>query len=488
MNQTPKKRCVSSCKQFPKEECNPPRCNYINGTTRKYCRLSSKYIMNKSSCNISRRIKKKEKGSHARAKIGEFLKRTGKILQIVCSNTGECLNFGKKMDEITNLFKGFTGFEYAVDPLTPIGKPSANGFIKEIKFVRNNYISYAVLKSSLTPTADNLVYEYLVGIKFINRVMKRFPCFVQTYGLYFYKTELDHSNMLYNIYNNTAQLNNLELQTNINYVKACQQSKFASILIQHINSAKPISDYMNSYNPTVKHHFVHVLFIIYHTLFSLKTTFTHYDLHDENVLLFQPNPGKYIHYKYHLANNTVIEFYCPYIPKIIDYGRSFFNNGNLNSKKIYDKICATKECKGCGDDVGFTWLDPSPYFGISSQKKNESHDIRLLHMIHTKLKKITTTKPTNHNFTELSVMVNKVVYGVGIPDKDEKPYGTIENTTLHPNRSRVGNITDAYEYLKGIITHPDSIAENNQLLNDPNDKYGTFHIYEDGRTMEFISV
>jgi len=479
-------KCVSTCKQFSKYECNPPRCKYINGDIRRYCRLSSKYMMNKPKCNVTRRFRKKEKVIQAKKRIGEFLKRTGKVIQLVCTKSGECLSFGKKMGEITSLFKGFTGFEYVIDPIKSLGKPSANGFVKEIKYSRNGYNAYAVLKSSLSEESDNLVYEYLVGVKFINRIIRRFPCFLQTYGLYYYNTPYDHYHMMNENSNDKKSLEGLSLQNNINISKACRKSEFASILIQHIKSAIPIGNFLKSYNPTVKHCFVYILFIIYHALASLKSEFTHYDLHGDNVLLIEPNPAKFIHYKYHLLDGSIVEFFCPYIPKIIDYGRCFFDNRNINSKKIYQKICQTAECDDCGNSSGFQWLSPIPDYGISSQKKNESHDLRLLNTIRNLLHKINSEKPTNRNFVELYTMCNKIIYGVGIPTNRYKHFGTNENTKLHPDRSKVANVTDAYEYLKDIITHPDSIAENRQMFNNPNDIYGIFHIYEDGRPMEFI--
>jgi hypothetical protein len=442
--------------------------------------------MNKPNCNVTRRFKKNEKTTRAKKRIGEFLKRTGKVIQLVCTKSGECLSFGKKMDEITGLFKGFTEFEYVIDPIKSLGKPSSNGFVKEIKYSRNGYNAYAVLKSSLSEDSDNLVYEYLVGVKFINRIIRRFPCFLQTYGLYYYNNQWDHYKMMSNTTNSKKDLEELILQNNINFSDACKKSEFASILIQHIKSAIPIIDFLKSYNPTVKHCFVYILFIIYHALSSIKNEFTHYDLHNENVLLIEPNNAKFIHYKYHLLDGSLVEFFCPYIPKIIDYGRCFFDNRNTNSKKIYDKICQTTGCDDCGNDYGFQWLSPIPEYGISSQKKNESHDLRLIKSIDIGLDRIKSAKPTNRNFVELYKMCKKIIYGVGISDVLSKHFGTKENTKLHPDRSKVANVTDAYEYLKDIITHSDSIAENSQMFNNPNDVYGVFHIYEDGRSMEFI--
>ena len=477
------KRCVSTCKQFSKEECNPPRCAYVNGNTRRYCRLSSKYVMRKPSCSVTRKIKKGEKEGHARKQISDFLGRTGKVVQIVCSKSGECLSFGKKTNEITSLFKGFTGFEYAISPIKKLGAPSVNGFVKEIEYERNGYKAYAALKSCQNATSDNLVYEYLVGIKYINRVMKQFPCFLQTYGLYFYKEDINRVRMSSAMPLNKALLNELVLQNTIDYKKACKDSLLASILIQHIHSAITVKSIVRSHNPVLEYDLIYVFFIIYQTLNSLKTKFTHYDLHDENVLLFEPSPGKHIQYKYHLLDGTIIEFRCPFIPKIIDYGRSFFDNGNVNSKTVYNKLC--KECNNCGERVGFGWLDPKPYFGISSQKKNESHDLRFLDMVRQRLDAIPSGK--SKIFIELKKMLGKIIYGKGIRAKEEKLFGTSENLKLHPNGKYIANVTDAYEYLKKLISDPEIVKLNNTKYQDPN-KYGIFHIYESGRGMEYIAV
>ena len=477
------KRCVSTCKQFSKEECNPPRCAYVNGNTRRYCRLSSKYVMRKPSCTVTRRIKKKEKEGDARKHITHFLGRTGKVLELVCAKSGECLAFGKKTGEITALFKGFAGFEYAISPIRPLGKPSANGFVKEIAFERNGYKAYAALKSSQNPESDNLLYEYLVGVKFINRMIKRFPCFLETYGFYFYNRHIDWGAMMNTAPLNKTLLKGLTQQTAIDYEKACDNSVLASVLIQHIHSAISIREAIRSYSEFCKNDAIYMLFVIYQALAALSKQFTHYDLHDENVLIIQPDPLKYYVYHYHLLDGTSVEFKSTYIPKIIDYGRSFFDNGNTNSKKIYDKVC--NDCTNCGDNAGFAWFDLPPTYGISSQRKNESHDLRLLHMLKIQLGNDEASgamKPNTRHFKALEIMLKKVIYGVGISNIGEKMFGTKENVKLHLNMSRIANVTDAYEYLKYVIQTPELVKYNNDLF-DGMTFGGTFHIYEDGRNM-----
>jgi hypothetical protein len=68
-----KKKCFSSCRRNPEKECNPPRCKYINTQKYDYCRLSAKYKMNPTSCNVSRKFKKNEIQTHAQKVIQNFL-------------------------------------------------------------------------------------------------------------------------------------------------------------------------------------------------------------------------------------------------------------------------------------------------------------------------------------------------------------------------------------------------------------------------------
>ena len=473
-----KKRCISTCNQFEEPECNPPRCKYIKGQTRKYCRLSHKYKMNKTTCNVTRRLKKKELLVTAKKRIGDLVKSSKQFLNIVCPKTGKCMAFGKNSDELTHFFKGFTDFRYTVSPVRRIGAVSANGFVNEIEYEKEGYKAHAILKSSQNARADNLVYEYLVGTKYVNRKIKAYPCFVQTYGLYFYnrsdswKIFKDNKNL------EKSQLKYLILQKNIDYIKACKGSKYASILIQNVQNAKSIEDMIKK-SDFIKNELLHVLFIIYHTLSSLSKNFTHYDLHTGNVLLYKPEDGKYIQYHYHHSDGTTTTFFSPYIPKMIDYGRSFFDNGNVKSNSIYDKICSINECDpDCGDGYGFAWLSKDPYLTISSSQKNESHDLRLL----TKLKKDILHVTKSYADFELDKIFKKIVYGVGITEKENQEYGTTENLTI--SDTKIYNVKGAYLSLKKAIEKPEVVKEN--LMNYSSlQKIGDLHIYHDERPMVF---
>jgi hypothetical protein len=483
-----KNKCFSNCRLFEKPECNPPRCKYVSGQTLKYCRLSHNYKMKKPSCNVTRRIKKKDLAGHAKKVIETMVKRSKKHLQFICSDSGVCIAFGQNIAEITRFFKGFTDFTYALSPIKQIGKKSVNGFVKEISYVKEGYKADAILKSSRTAESDNLVYEYLVGIKYVNRIMKRFPCFLETYGLYYYSDPSNWTIMSGSGPVHVSNLKHLELQTTIDYPKACRESKYAAILLQHIKNARAIADFTgaSNYNRFMKCDMVYVLFILYQALASISKEFTHYDLHDSNVLVYEPEKGKYIQYHYHNEDGTELVFYSPYIPKIIDYGRSFFDNGNLTSRKIYDKICSEKACKpGCGRDVGFGWLNKKPFITISSSQKNESHDLRLLKIIAGDMEDLLNihhVTPTEATFVETNKVLKKIVYGVSLRQGD-KAYGTKENLTIIPQK--IYNVNGAYLALKEVITNPTVIAENQRNYSRLSNLIGTLHIYHDGRPMKY---
>ena len=111
------------------------------------------------------------------------------FLKTICSNSGFCLTFGKEDNKIKEFFDGFINFKYAVNPIKRIGKPSGNGFVNQITYERDEYKAYAVLKSSAKQDSDNLMYEYKVG-QYINTLTKKFPCFVETYGLFKYNDNI----------------------------------------------------------------------------------------------------------------------------------------------------------------------------------------------------------------------------------------------------------------------------------------------------------
>jgi hypothetical protein len=456
---------------------------------------SYKTATNSSVKNRSPRKYKRSKSSRKKAAsrkkvasrtIHKFMravdphKRRARFLNAICSDAGVCIAFGKEIETIRKHFGGFD-FSYITSRIKRMGEPSSNGFINEITYERNGYIANSILKSSVRNSADNLMFEYIVG-QYMNKQCKRFPCFVETYRLFKYRNEY-----VWNHIKDTSVLvssimkDALERIPSVNEESmkvSCTKSKHLAILIQHIKEATSLNK-MRQNLQFLERDLVNVLYQIYMPLATLVNTFTHYDLHSENVLIYEPVKGKCIQYRYFLNDGTIVEFKSSYIVKIIDYGRSFFideseSGMKHSSKDIYDTICQLDECDPeCGKYKGFYSLapeeTPGSFYYISSSTRNMSHDLRLLNDI------INTTGLDDYLYEELE----KVAYGVGL--HSNKKFGTKEQTET--GTSRILNVIDAHNALKHLlITRKlfyDELYDDIELL-------GTFHIYESGRAMEFV--
>jgi hypothetical protein len=419
-------------------------------------------------------------------KIQKFFKQTDTrrkelFLKSICSDSGMCIAFGIESKKIKQFFDNFERFNY-VTKTKMIGENSmnVNGKLYEIEYNRNNYIAHAVLKTTTKPTADNLVYEYLVG-KFINKFSIIYPCFLETYQLFLTKESTTNAtsfsdlkikgHVTYNEPMNSQILNTL-------LAESCLHGTSVMLLIQHINEAKTLAESIKTGGSSfLEKELLYVLLQVYLPLYSMSQVFTHHDLHSHNVLLYEPVKGAYIQYHYHIGNGKTIRFKSRYIAKIIDYGRCWFydiQNGNLNSKLIHDIICNLNACQpNCGNTFGYTKTlnNIQPF---SSAYKNESADLRLIYSL------LGYLNMTNM-FRDAS---SRIVYGQGIHIDAYKKYGTVENLdTGAPNT--INNVSDATKYLVGIMSSILNIDRND--ANYMNMKsLGDLHVYMDGHPMDFI--
>jgi hypothetical protein len=266
----------------------------------------------------------------------------------------------------------------------------------------------------------------------------------------------------------------------------CTDSLYMSVLIQHIRGCKTVREMLTE---QTFQHILPILFQVYYPLFHMRKNFTHYDLHMDNVILYEPVPGKYIQYHYQ-TETGVISFKSPFIVKLIDYGRCYFKDGE-DSKDIYDQVCQLPECVKCGEDSGFGNFKLSNernFYHIVSQKKNESHDLRLLNGINNSLNSIMMENDNkNDTYKSMHSIVSKVRYGVGIDYEDQKQFGTKENTKLHLSGETIANVTDAYIQLKTHIEKQGLINENQAKYSNPDDQLGILHIYANGNPMVYES-
>jgi hypothetical protein len=469
--------CVSSCKGLAESNC-VNRCSYVNN---KYCRLKSTFKMVKPGCNVVKKMTKQ----NAKTTIQRFMKKTtfkrkAHYLKTLCADSGACFAFGKEIKRLMSFFE-FRTFKYSTLPFRSIGEVSANGFVKEISYEREGYKAYAALKSSLRASADNLAYEYLVG-EYINEQSKHLPCFIDTYGLFLYDSVRDQERIKQNQAATLVPINPYHLNT------VCQYSDLICILTQHIPNARSMESLAKSPSFLI-HDAIYAYYQVYFTLHQLRHTFTHYDLHGGNVLLYEPVVGGYIQYHYHLPSGDV-SFKTKYMVKIIDYGRSYFPGAN----NYYLGICQNPACNPrpgvyyeCGASQGLGWMSRKPADHsssyINSLYKNESHDLRLIKYCHDEF--YNSFSP--HSLQKTYFLQNHPEVAP-LFDLFEQVtyldfYGTPEN--LHHEPNKINNVTDAELRFRELV-------QQNVLVNDAyyagSNKIGELHVYTDGRPIRFEST
>jgi|LauGreStaDraftv2_3_1035109.scaffolds.fasta_scaffold02217_2 hypothetical protein len=465
----------------------------------------------------------------AAEKIQNFFKKTGtprrlQYLNTVCADSGECVAFGKGIDAMKQLFYNFD-FQYIDNgKIKRIGEPSANGFVMEIPYKREDYTVYTVLKSSLSSESDNLFYEAFVGI-YINKMTVAYPCFLETYGSFIYNDDSLHED--FGNGNATSRdkiTNGLVESTRLNYDSffdnrhidySCEHSIYCAVLIQHVKNAKSM---LKLFRNNVRDkdfltvHLVSFLYQIYCPLAELSDTFTHYDLHPGNVVVFIPSSretfdtmDKYIRMIYNYPDGSTVEFNTFGVAKIIDYGRSYMKDGGMNSGKFYQKLCERKACdtyhrfrksekiSKCGEDFGYGFMEEETPEGIShyisSIKRNKSHDLRLLN----EFRNTSSDKYRGKNSERIREILNNVVYSDSyLVSRGEPEYGfgtrEVERSNYREFGDAIENVEDAHLALKKLIKEdPYFTSENNRIFQGKT-KIGEMHIWVDrSRPMEYIT-
>jgi hypothetical protein len=320
------------------------------------------------------------------------------------------------------------------------------------------------------------------------------PSFVETYGLYEYRSneiqkEIKISNSITKIKNSNYLINISNTHTMYKFRTSCDTPSQLAILIQSFVGAKTLGSALKEtlgQDPDfIIIDLIPILFQVYMSLFLLKSVFTHYDLHTQNVLLYEPVSNGYIKYIYHLDNGSTVRFNSRYIVKIIDYGRCFFNDTTSSadtskSISIHKELCKMPICKpDCGSNKGYPFLNitPNKINGyISSINNNQSHDLRLLNeirLLHKVKHLISIYTPTVWN------MLQDVVY--------EHRYGTPENLDP-PSNTSINNISNTVERLLDLISEPDFIILNAKYENHEHNYklLGELHIYSNKTPMKFI--
>jgi len=266
-------------------------------------------------------------------------------------------------------------------------------------------------------------------------------------------------------------------------------SKDYGLVIQNIQHRYSLHQYsykvFNMMDTTGFAQMVQLHYLIYMTLDKWRNVFTHYDLHSNNVVLYEIPNQKYIEITIKYSDGDVI-LNSTILPIIIDYGRSYmdceqFDAKLLSSKKIISKVCDEPECFAyCGDGRGFNFVgekdgddfletDKRQYY-INTARRNISHDLRLLYSnrpfnwleFYIRIGDI-NTKLLCHKYIEL--LKNVIFYG--------EYYGAPENLT--ENADKIYNVTSAHKRLKDLI--PFTYTTLSGLSSKQ--KYGSLTIFAD---------
>lgn len=486
--------------------------------SKKYRHSRKKISKQKKHNTIKKRTRKyRKKGGvlFPGEKVKSFImqrrpKMTSNFLKSICSDSGVCIAFGTESDKIKKFFNGFSSFDYVKYPIFRKSQGN-NGFVSEIDYTRENYNANAILKSSIIKpfdeeyaadqTTDNLAYEYIVG-QFLNKVGKFYPCFLETYGVFRYINDAVYTRLEKEKFS-TVDMKNAVQQMNPQdpsfLADSCLYFDKLCILIQHLKHATSLYEILTQ--SFINKELLFVLYQIYMPLAYLADEFTHYDLHAGNVLLYKPRVNGFIEYHYHLSEYSTTSFKSQYLVKIIDYGRCFFyETKEHNSLALYNALCATQECdetieatkrrseyeikykmakgtpRNCGVNNGYSILPPEEsegsFYFISSQKRNKSHDLRLLFNI----------KEVFDEFKKMLFNDDIVKFIKNV--KYDHEYGTKE-TESRFGSDTIYNVEDAFEHLNRLVN-----SEQNKTINASTyssfEKIGDLHIYTDGRPVEFI--
>jgi hypothetical protein len=205
--------------------------------------------------------------------------------------------------------------------------------------------------------ADNLAYELFVG-NFLNAYVDRFPCFIKTYGAY----------RLHKPLTDTQTALSADDMIPLTDDDVCTRYKNIVLFIEYVPAAMTMHKFVEQHPSDV----VKALFQVYMPLAAMATEFTHSDLHMNNVMVYEPFPGKCIHFHYHLPGR-VVKFKTSFLVKIIDYGKCY-----VKSNKVFFKRFTCKAGFNCYKNVTSASTN-------TCKQRNVSSDLRLLRQVQDRL-------------------------------------------------------------------------------------------------------
>jgi hypothetical protein len=213
--------------------------------------------------------------------------------------------------EKATLRKEFNDFplDIVVKQYKQLSTNSKNGDLTKLRVQNKVYLFKTPKQTSDYFKADNLMYEYLIGL-FLNKYVEQFPSIVRTLTL------LEKGNLIAND----------ELNINAN---TCEKANSFSLITDFFDDSQTLEDLLGEdekYDIITFADLAKIYYQIYGPLAALDGHFSHNDLHLRNIMvktLSEPVTFKYIHGK-----NTVT-FTTKYLAKMIDYGRGIIHGISL---------------------------------------------------------------------------------------------------------------------------------------------------------------
>ena len=258
-----------------------------------------------------------------------------------CPQSSQCISFGENSNLISAFFKGFDLRSGLVTHLEKFGAAiSLHVNVYEATFQRDGYFGHALVKVQKDAEIDNLLYEHTVG-KFLNAYCDLFPCLVRTYGLYRLQNRLLKSSI-----HNTGLFPTMFDPVNTidpfdDYNKDVFQQVIAShcdgadknVLVTHfIKGSVTLREFLNGDETLIINNFFGILYQLYFCLEKLGSMFSHYDMHENNILVYKLDEPIRFRFPY-------VEFTCEYLTKMIDYAHTFFQSPSVGSIDFAETKC-----------------------------------------------------------------------------------------------------------------------------------------------------
>lgn len=247
-------------------------------------------------------------------------------------------------------FKFFKDFKLISDCRIIGAGNGSFGNLLNVELTQKNGHKRQIAMKLYNGKGPNLLYEYKVGL-FLNRIGLRFPCFIETFHLHAFESE-NIAKEFAILFKEFAESKSKEFagkekllsvlqhprhvpKTQItNY---CKEPNRLAITLQLLMNGKTLFEFYeifyknNNLQRFLETELFIVLFQVYGPLASLHDKYTHYDLHENNVML-ATMPKMNFHYHY---NQKWLSFSCNNVVKMIDYSFGYYYDTHQNNSTLF---------------------------------------------------------------------------------------------------------------------------------------------------------